>query len=79
MNRTIALTLGMVLIFAITVATLLVVMPGPHKSTDYLVIGCVATLLCLLLLFVVLIKLPKRSGHRAESRETQPRQTEPRA
>ncbi len=51
----------MVTIFAVTVAILLAVMPGPHKSTDYLVIGCVATLLCLLLLFVVLINAPKRS------------------
>src|ERR1700684_2007817 len=61
MNRTIALTLGMVMIFGLTVAILLAVMPGPHKPTDYLVIGCVATLLCLLLLFVVMINTPKRS------------------
>ena len=66
MNRTIALALGMVMIFAITVAVLLTVMPGPHKSTDYLVIGCVATLLCLLLLFVVLINAPKRSDRKLE-------------
>jgi Na+/melibiose symporter-like transporter len=50
----------MVMIFAVTVVVLLAVMPGPHKPTDYLVIGCVATLLCLLLLFVVLINTPKR-------------------
>jgi Na+/melibiose symporter-like transporter len=68
MNRTIALTLGMVTIFAVTVAILLAVMPGPHKSTDYLVIGCVATLLCLLLLFVVLINSAKRSDHKTEPR-----------
>jgi Na+/melibiose symporter-like transporter len=60
MNRTIGLALGMVMIFAVTVVVLLTVMPGPHKPTDYLVIGCVATLLCLLLLFVVLINTPKR-------------------
>jgi hypothetical protein len=42
-------------------------MPGPHKSTDYLVIGCVATLLCLLLLFVVLINTAKRD-HKTEPR-----------
>jgi hypothetical protein len=35
-------------------------MPGPHKPMDYLVIGAVATLLCLLALFVVLIKMPQR-------------------
>lgn len=60
MNRTLALTTLMVLLFAGTVAVLVSVMPGPHKPTDYLVIGAVATLLCLLLLFVVLIKLPQR-------------------
>ncbi len=66
MNRTLALTIGMLMIFGVTVAILLAVMPGPHKSTDYLVIGCVATLLCLLLLFVVLINSPKRSDHKTE-------------
>jgi Na+/melibiose symporter-like transporter len=66
MNRTLALTLGMVTIFAATVAILLAVMPGPHKSTDYLVIGCVATLLCLLLLFVVLINTTKRAERKPE-------------
>jgi len=67
MHRTLSLALGMVLIFAVTVTILLVVMPGPHKSTDYLVIGCVATLLCLLLLFVVLINTAKRD-HKTEPR-----------
>jgi hypothetical protein len=60
MNRTLALTLGMAMIFGVTVAVLWKVMPGPHKPTDALVIGCVATLLCLLLLFVVLINTAKR-------------------
>jgi hypothetical protein len=60
MNRTLALAALLVLLFAGTVAVLVNVMPGPHKSTDYLVIGAVATLLCLLLLFVVLVKLPQR-------------------
>ncbi len=60
MNRTFALAALMVLLFGGTVVVLLNVMPGPHKPMDYLVIGAVATLLCLLLLFVVLIKLPQR-------------------
>ncbi|HWY46482.1 MAG TPA: hypothetical protein VNX70_03805 [Bryobacteraceae bacterium] len=60
MNRTLALVALMILLFAGTVAVLVNVMPGPHKSMDYLVIGAVATLLCLLALFVVLIKLPER-------------------
>jgi Na+/melibiose symporter-like transporter len=73
MNRTIALTLGMVIVFAVTVAILLAVMPGPHRSTDYLVIGCVATLLCLLLLFLVLINTAKRPDQKTEPRGTEPR------
>ena len=60
MSRTLTLAALMVLLFAGTVAVLVNVMPGPHKSTDYLVIGAVATLLCLLALFVVLVKLPQR-------------------
>jgi hypothetical protein len=66
MNRTLALALGMVIIFSVTVAILWNVMPGPHKPTDALVIGCVATLLCLLLLFVVLINTAKRSSGKPE-------------
>jgi Na+/melibiose symporter-like transporter len=72
MNRTIALTLGMLMIFAVTVTVLLAVMPGPHKSTDYLVIGCVATLLCLLLLFVVLLNTAKRAAGASRDHEPRP-------
>jgi uncharacterized membrane protein len=39
--------------FVITVVILLQVLPGPHKSTDYLVIGTVATLVCLLIVFLI--------------------------
>ena len=60
MNRTIALSAGMVLLFAATVGVLLNVMPGPHKPTDYLVMGAAATLLCLVLLFVVLFTTPPK-------------------
>jgi uncharacterized membrane protein YhaH (DUF805 family) len=60
MNRTLALAAMMVMLFGGTVVVLVEVMPGPHKPMDYLVIGAVATLLCLLALFVVLIKMPQR-------------------
>ena len=60
MNRTIALTAGMVMIFAATVGILMNVMPGPHKATDYLVMGAAGTLLCLVLLFVVLFTTPAK-------------------
>jgi hypothetical protein len=36
------------------------VMPGPHKATDYLVMGAAGTLLCLVLLFVVLFTTPAK-------------------
>jgi hypothetical protein len=56
MKRTLLLAAAMVMVFAVTVGVLFNVLPGPHKATDYLVIGAVATLLCLLLLFIVLTK-----------------------
>jgi surface polysaccharide O-acyltransferase-like enzyme len=60
MSRTIALAAGMVMLFVATVGVLLNVMPQPHKSTDYLVMGAAATLLCLVLLFVVLLNTPQK-------------------
>jgi Na+/melibiose symporter-like transporter len=60
MNRNIALGAGMLMLFVATVGILLNVMPGPHKRTDYLVMGAAATLLCLVLLFVVLFTSPAK-------------------
>jgi uncharacterized protein YhhL (DUF1145 family) len=60
MNRKLLLSLGMLLIYAVAVVVLLNVMPSPHKTTDYLVIGAVGTLLCLLLLFVVLMNTVRK-------------------
>jgi len=56
MNRTLTLSALLLVVFAVTVGILLQVLPGPHKPTDYLVIGAVATLLCILLVFYLLIK-----------------------
>jgi len=56
MNRTLTLSALLLVVFAVTVGILLQVLPGPHKPTDYLVIGAVATLLCILLVFFLLIK-----------------------
>lgn len=64
MKRPLTLTLALILVFAATVAILSQVLPGPHKPGDYLVIGGVATLLCLALLFVVLITAPGRGKDR---------------
>jgi hypothetical protein len=60
MNRPLTLSALMLVVFAVTVGILLQVLPGPHKPTDYLVIGAVATLLCILLLYFLLIKRDKR-------------------
>ena len=56
MNRTLKISALLLAVFAVTVAILLQVLPGPHERTDYLVIGGVATLLCILLLYFLLIK-----------------------
>ncbi len=56
MNRTITLSAVLLVVFGVIVGILLQVLPGPHKPTDYLVIGAVATLLCILLLYFLLIK-----------------------
>ena len=60
MNRTTALAIGIVFLFAATVGLLVHFIPGPHKPTDYLVIGAVATLLCMLLVWIVLNRTNKR-------------------
>ena len=70
MNRTIALTAGMVMIFAATVGILMNVMPGPHKATDYLVMGAAGTLLCLVLLFVVLFTTPAKPDNEKSDPDT---------
>jgi hypothetical protein len=60
MSRPLSLTLGMLIVFAVTILILAKVLPGPHRPTDYLVMGGVATMLCLVLLFVLLAVTPGR-------------------
>lgn len=62
MNRALSLALGMMLVFVVSVAALLYLMPAPHKPTDYLVTGAIGTLLCLVLLFFILTKTAKGPG-----------------
>ena len=64
MNRPVTLALAMIVVFVATAAVLSQILPGPHKPSDYLVIGGVSTLLCLVLLFVVLIAAPGRGKDR---------------
>ena len=60
MNRNVVLAIGLLFTFCAIAAILMVVMPGPHKPTDYLVIGAIATFICLLLLFFLLMKTMNR-------------------
>jgi hypothetical protein len=53
--RQILLVLGGVFVFGVAAAVMLQLMPAPLKDTDYLVIGSVATLVSLLVMFLVLI------------------------
>ena len=53
--RPILLVLGGVCVFGVAAALMLQIMPEPLKESDYLVIGCVATLVALLVMFLVLM------------------------
>jgi hypothetical protein len=45
---------GILMVFAGIVTVLLRVMPGPLRHVDYLVVGAIATLASMLLLFLIL-------------------------
>lgn len=57
MRSTTKLTLaaGIALVFGATVLILLRFMPAMHKPADYLVVGALATLLCILIAFVAFL------------------------
>jgi len=49
------LFLAGIFVFAVAAVVMVAIMPAPLKDTDYLVIGSVATLVSLLVMFVTLI------------------------
>ena len=53
------LGLAGVCVFSIVAGVMLAVMPAPLKESDYMVIGTVATLTALLVLFLVVISTTK--------------------
>lgn len=53
--RQLSLAMGGVLIFAVAAIVMVKIMPQPLKDTDYLVIGSIATLVSLLVMFLVTI------------------------
>lgn len=59
MPRGWVLGLAGVCIFAIVAAVMLAVMPAPLKESDYMVVGTVATLVALLVMFLVVISITK--------------------
>ena len=61
MRRGLLLGLSAACVFAVTAAVMVKLMPGPLKDSDYLVIGCVATLLALLALFGALVSTSMKS------------------
>ena len=52
--RQILLILGGLCVFAVSAAVIIQFMPAPLKDPDYLVIGSVATLVALLVMFLIL-------------------------
>jgi hypothetical protein len=61
MNRHVGLSIGIAALFVMVVLVFDQVLPGPRRPTDYLVMGGAATMICLLVLFLVLISTSMRS------------------
>ena len=53
--RQAVLMLSGVCVFAVAAAVMVAIMPAPLKDSDYLVIGSIATLVSLLVMFVALL------------------------
>lgn len=53
--RVLMVIVGIAFVYCATALIALKVLPGPHSSTDYLVIGGIATLISMVILFVVMI------------------------
>jgi hypothetical protein len=62
MRQPLFLGLGSVLVFSTVAAIMIKLMPSPLGDSDYLVIGSVATLVSLLVLFLVLVSTRFKSG-----------------
>jgi hypothetical protein len=71
MPRTVGLIIGAVCVFGVVAALMLKLMPGPLKDTDYLVIGSVATLVAVLVVFVGMIAGTKSSDTFFKKRKKQ--------
>jgi hypothetical protein len=59
MPRPLILVLAGICVFTIVAFVMVNVMPAPSRDSDYLIIGSVATLVALLVLFLVMISTTK--------------------
>ncbi len=55
MSRKLPVGIAVAMVFVLTVLILLRVVPGPHRPADYAVIGSLATLVCILVVFLVFL------------------------
>ena len=63
MPRGLTLGLGVAFVFVLVAFGMLQVMPQPLRESDYLVIGSVATLVSLLVLFLLLVSTSMKSSN----------------
>jgi len=62
MRRAVLLSLAVLCVFGLVAAVLMKLMPGPLKESDYMVIGSVATLVSLLVLFLALVSTTMKAS-----------------
>ena len=62
MRQTILVLAG-VCVFAVAAVVMVAIMPAPLKDSDYLVIGSIATLVALLVMFVALVATRSGTPH----------------
>lgn len=62
MPRPVTLALAAICVFGVVAAIMTALMPAPLHESDFLVIGSVATLVALLILFLVMISTTKSSN-----------------
>jgi hypothetical protein len=55
-GRLLLVVVGVCFVFCLVVAVLLKIMPGPKREVDYLVIGGLATLVAMIVLFLLLAR-----------------------
>ncbi|MBI3472305.1 MAG: hypothetical protein HY013_13200 [Candidatus Solibacter usitatus] len=61
LGRTLLLAGVALALFGASVIVLINVVPGPHTPGDYLIMGCLATLVALLALFLIVIATSRES------------------